>query len=206
MKELRLGEELREEIEALRGLDSEAFEQIAAIATAQLRSDAPGAKAQYRKWKMFWLVGMACIVCSAGGDTVALNFGAQSVVAPLSSLTLVANAIIARAMHGELMTNRDYAATGLIIIGCVLSVAFAQHKDTLYCAEIIWNQFSTAGVIIYLLLICIVVFAGMLFSKWAERVRTELGADWRSISSGASCTASRTLQCRVFAGPSLCSS
>lgn len=45
MKELRLGEELRAEIEALRGLDSEAFEQIAAIAAAQLRSDAPGAKA-----------------------------------------------------------------------------------------------------------------------------------------------------------------
>ena len=45
MKELRLEEELRAEIEALRGLDSEAFEQIAAIAAAQLRSDAPGAKA-----------------------------------------------------------------------------------------------------------------------------------------------------------------
>ena len=152
-------------------------QKLALMRSAKIDPDAPGAKAQYRKWKMFWLVGMACIVCSAGGDTVALNFGAQSVVAPLSSLTLVANAIIARAMHGELMTNRDYAATGLIIIGCVLSVAFAQHKDTLYCAEIIWNQFSTAGVIIYLLLICIVVFAGMLFSKWAERVRTELGAD-----------------------------
>ena len=45
MKELRLGEELRAEIEALRGLDSEAFEQVAAIAAAQLRSGAPGAKA-----------------------------------------------------------------------------------------------------------------------------------------------------------------
>ena len=42
MKELRLGEELRAEIEALRGLDSEAFEQVAAIAAAQLRSGAPG--------------------------------------------------------------------------------------------------------------------------------------------------------------------
>jgi hypothetical protein len=152
-------------------------QKLALMRSAKIDPDAPDAKSQYRKWKLFWLVGMACIVCSAGGDTVALNFGAQSVVAPLSSLTLVANAIIARAMHGELMTNRDYAATGLIIIGCVLSVAFAQHKDTLYCAEVIWNQFSTAGVIIYLLIICIVVFAGMLFSKWAERVRTELGAD-----------------------------
>ena len=45
MKELRLGEELRAEIEALRGLDSEAFEQVANIAAAQLRSGAPGAKA-----------------------------------------------------------------------------------------------------------------------------------------------------------------
>eukprot|EP00946_MAST-07B_sp_MAST-7B-sp1_P003759 g3759.t1 len=152
-------------------------QKLALMRSAKIDPEAPNAKSQYRKWKLFWLVGMACIVCSAGGDTIALNFGAQSVVAPLSSLTLVANAIIARAMHGELMTNRDYAATGLIIIGCVLSVAFAQHKDTLYCAEIIWNQFSTAGVIAYLVIIIGIVFGGMLFSKWAERVRTELGAD-----------------------------
>ena len=42
MKERRLGEELWAEIKALRGLDSEAFEQVAAIAAAQLRSGAPG--------------------------------------------------------------------------------------------------------------------------------------------------------------------
>ena len=152
-------------------------QKLALVKSAKIDPDDPQAKSKYRKWKLFWLVGMACIVTSAGGDTVALNFGAQSVVAPLSSLTLVANAFIAKAMHGEEMTRRDYMATGLIIIGCVLSVAFAQHKDTLYCAEIIWNQFSEPGVIVYLLLIIAVVFAGMLFSKWAERVRTELGPD-----------------------------
>ena len=45
MKEMRLGQELKADLEVLRALDGEAFEQVASIAATQLRSGAPGAKA-----------------------------------------------------------------------------------------------------------------------------------------------------------------
>jgi len=73
------------------------------------------------------------------------------------------------------MTTRDYFATALIMIGCVLSVAFASHKDTTYCPEIIWNQFNQLGVILYFITIAILVLSLMLFSRWAERVENDLG-------------------------------
>ena len=78
-------------------------------------------------------------------------------------------------LSGEIMTTRDYFATALIMIGCVLSVAFASHKDTTYCPEIIWNQFNQLGVILYFITIAILVLSLLLFSRWAERVENDLG-------------------------------
>jgi uncharacterized membrane protein len=151
------------------------LQKLSLMKQAKIDPDSPGAKREIKKWQIVWLVGMSGIVISAGGDTVALIFGSQSLVAPLSSLTLVANAIIANLMHGEVMTKRDYYATILIMAGCVLSVAFASHKDTTYCPEIIWNQFNQLSVILYFSIIVVVVLGLMLFSRWAERVATDLG-------------------------------
>ena len=44
---------------------------------------------------------MTMIVLAAVFDFVALAFGPQSVIAPIGSLTMVANAVIAPWMHGE---------------------------------------------------------------------------------------------------------
>jgi magnesium transporter len=153
------------------------LQKLSLVKQSRIDPNSPGAKAEIRKWVIVWFMGMSGIVISAFGDTVALEFGSQSLVAPLSSLTLVANALIAKQMHGEIMTNRDYFATALIMVGCVLSVAFASHKDTTYCPEIIWNQFNQIGVLIYFAIIAVVVLGLMLFSRWAERVETDLGTD-----------------------------
>tara|TARA_B100000780_G_scaffold236557_1_gene177394 strand:- start:881 stop:1579 length:699 start_codon:yes stop_codon:yes gene_type:complete len=153
------------------------LQKLSLVKQAKIDPNSPGAKEEIRKWVIVWFIGMSGIVVSALGDTVALWFGSQSLVAPLSSLTLVANALIAKAMHGEIMTNRDYFATALIMCGCVLSVAFASHKDTVYCPEIIWNQFNQIGVLCYFACIGIGVFSLMVFSRWAERVEQDLGSD-----------------------------
>lgn len=54
---------------------------------------------------------------------------AQSIVAPMASLTLVANVIFAPLIHGERVTRSMLVWTGVIIMGCALSVVFAQHQD-----------------------------------------------------------------------------
>lgn len=47
----------------------------------------------------------------------ALGFGAQSIVGPLGSVTLVSNTVIAPAFLGERITMRDIVATFLITAG-----------------------------------------------------------------------------------------
>lgn len=70
MKELQLGRELKEDLEVLRALDGEAFEQVASIAAAQLHSGAPGGKA----------------IKSAAAT---LNLGAEELSAALEALSFV---------------------------------------------------------------------------------------------------------------------
>lgn len=57
------------------------------------------------------------------------SLAAQSIVAPMASLTLVANVIFAPLIHGERVTRGMLGWTGVIIMGCALSVVFAQHQD-----------------------------------------------------------------------------
>lgn len=55
-------------------------------------------------------------------------------MAPLGSLTLVANVVLAPLMQKEQISRQDLFATGLIVGGCSLAVAFASHKD---CCELL---------------------------------------------------------------------
>ncbi len=59
----------------------------------------------------------------------------QSIVAPLGSLTLVSNVILAPLLLKEKVTRRDIFCTVAIVIGSVLSVAFASHNDVNYSIE-----------------------------------------------------------------------
>lgn len=54
---------------------------------------------------------------------------AQSLVAPLGSLTLVANVLMAPWVLKETVTARDLKSTALIVLGCILAVAFASHSS-----------------------------------------------------------------------------
>lgn len=79
-----------------------------------------------------WIAGLWMIIFGSIADFAALAFGAQSIIAPLGSLTLVSNVFFAPCLLGETLTPRDIWATVVIIFGCVLAVIFASHKDTIY--------------------------------------------------------------------------
>lgn len=79
-----------------------------------------------------WITGVGLLVLGAIGDFVALGFAAQSIVAPLGSLTLVVNMFIARWMHGEKVTPLGIVATICIVAGSFIAIAFADHSDFTY--------------------------------------------------------------------------
>lgn len=76
-----------------------------------------------------WLSGY--VVNSLGGllNTVGLRYAAQSLIAPLSSWALVANALCATYVLGERLELRDAIPMSLIAIGNILAVASANHSE-----------------------------------------------------------------------------
>lgn len=76
-----------------------------------------------------WIAGLLLTVVASVADFIALGLAAQSVIAPLGSLTLVANAVFAPLLLGERFTRRDALSTAFIVAGTVLTVSFASHDD-----------------------------------------------------------------------------
>lgn len=77
-----------------------------------------------------WLFGYA--INSAGGllNTIGLRFAAQTLLAPLSSMALVSNALFATVLLGERLSfSSDALPMVLIPIGNILAVAAANHDD-----------------------------------------------------------------------------
>ena len=85
-------------------------------------------------WNMFGTLPLAPLANHPRGGgglsllLILVQKSAPSIVAPLGSLTLVANVLIAPCMLGERVTRRDLFATGVIMFGCILAVAFAEHE------------------------------------------------------------------------------
>lgn len=76
-----------------------------------------------------WFCGYG--VNSLGGvlNTAGLRFAAQSLIAPLSSMALVANAVCATYVLGERLAVRDVFPMLLIAVGNILAVACANHSE-----------------------------------------------------------------------------
>ena len=129
-----------------------------------------------RKNRAIWVCGLLCIIMGSVGDFGALAFGAQSLIAPLSSLALVANIVIATGMHGEEFSKRDGGCTLVIISGCVVSVIFAQQDDVQYSTECLFTLFAEPGALCYFIFIICAITGGVLFVKWIERVLESYGA------------------------------
>ena len=62
------------------------------------------------------------------GDLVAFGFAAQSLLAPLGGSTIVFNALMAPCFVGEVVSVTDIFATGVILVGCTLTVNRSIHR------------------------------------------------------------------------------
>ena len=131
---------------------------------------------QKKKFKYYWVLGFGGIIAGSVCDFGALAFGAQSVVAPLGSLTLVANIIFAQIMHGEKVTKRDIIVTAFIIFGCVLSVAFASHKNEICDISQLLALYVTSTFGIYAAVVLGIIFTSLFYIRYMERVLQYYGS------------------------------
>lgn len=80
-----------------------------------------------------WLIGMAVIVVDAIGDFVFIGMAPQSMLAPLGSLSLGFNVILAPFFHREeRVTRTTVLATAVIYVGSIISVLYAASSNPSY--------------------------------------------------------------------------
>jgi hypothetical protein len=108
-----------------------------------------------------WLTGLGLVILGSIFDFAALGFAPQSVVAPLGSLTLVANVFFAPLLLNETSTRKDMLATFVIISGSVLSVIFSSHEDPTYQIETLFGLFLKVRFLVYGVVVS--VYMGVLF-------------------------------------------
>ncbi|XJO74685.1 hypothetical protein BDV3_005470 [Batrachochytrium dendrobatidis] len=82
-----------------------------------------------------WMLGMLVFIIGNFLNFIALQFAAQSLVAPLGSISLVVNVIIAPLLNNEKWTYKDVVGVILIVGGSSMVVAFAgvSGKDYNLC-------------------------------------------------------------------------
>jgi uncharacterized membrane protein len=129
-------------------------------------------KREYYKSSL-WIIGLMMIILGSIADFAALAFGAQSIIAPLGSLTLVSNVFFAPCMLGETLTHRDLLATLAIVAGATIAVIFASHKDTIYGLNDLLGFYEKPRFGLYA--IFILVWIGILWTaiKYMETLRRE---------------------------------
>ena len=96
-----------------------------------------------------WLLGMLLVVVGSIGDFAALSLAAQSIVAPIGSVTLVANVFFAHYWLKESLSYIEVVGTALIVGGSVTAVAFGDHSETAYDIHAILRFFYGTTFIVY---------------------------------------------------------
>jgi drug/metabolite transporter (DMT)-like permease len=139
-----------------------------------MRSQKPAPKIP---WKLVWIVGIIAIVVGSVCDFLALGFGDQILVTPLTSMSLVWNLIFASIIQKEKISVMDGVWTAVIIAGCVLTVVFASHENTSYSADQLFAFYGDTPFIVFAVLVVLVLIALGVFGKWADRVERRQGTN-----------------------------
>ena len=127
-----------------------------------------------RSWQLYWYLGVALVVFGSVGDLAALSISPQSLIAPLGSLTLVSNVIVAPLLLKErVQLWPDIAATLIIVVGSSVAVAFADHSNSIYPAQRLFGFYHQPHFAIYAALTSTYILAGYLFIVHMQRVERE---------------------------------
>ena len=96
-----------------------------------------------------WILGMSLVILGALLDVASYGFAPQSLLAPMATLTLVFNTLLAPKFLGEQLSNRDIGATGVIVAGTVVVIAFSPHATPEYTVDDLRELYFRLIVLVY---------------------------------------------------------
>jgi len=127
-----------------------------------------------------WLLGLAMVTFGSLGDFAALGLAAQSIVAPIGSVTLVANILFAHYWLKEKLARRDILGTVLIIAGSTTAVAFGDHTEVSYSLDDLKSYYTRSGFVFYGFIVVGCIIAGYMFVKKVQPIKVALNAAIKS--------------------------
>lgn len=100
--------------------------------------------------KLIWISGLAMMVGGAILDFVAFGFAAQSLIAPLGSVTLLCNVVLSPLLLGEKVAMTDWISAAIIAAGCTLAISFGDHETKTYKFDELMDLYDNEAVQAYL--------------------------------------------------------
>lgn len=139
-----------------------------------------------------WWIGLALVILGALGDFIALGIAAQSIVAPIGAMTLVANIVFAHYWLKEQLPRKDLFATASIITGSIVCAVTGDHTETTYSLEELLSFYGQAGFIVYAIFVVSFVCGLYALSKKIEPIKRNLNVairayDQAKASGSSSC-------------------
>ena len=123
-----------------------------------------------------WLLGCALVLLAVLLSLASSAFTAQSILAPLSSFSLIVNMAASALLLGERVTRVDVLSCLLIVAGSVLSVVFGDHTDPAFTNSGLQSTFLTLDALLYAGLsttFCLGVYAALRYQSSAARAQPE---------------------------------
>jgi len=132
----------------------------------------------------YWVVGLVLLVAVPFPlDMVAFTLAPQSLVVPLTGVTLVLNQVVAPWLLNEKLTRLDWIGTGIICCGIVCATAFGTHCSYTYTLQQIVDLFEeTVFIVCEVGWVILCIFCSMWVLGGAEMYYTDQGPIDRSRS------------------------
>eukprot|EP00887_Chlorella_sp_A99_P005493 scaffold1.g5493.t1 len=124
----------------------------------------PGLFTSPARWWRFrgcklWSLGTVLFLGGNVANFGSLAFAAQSLIAALGSVQLIANLFLSRWVSRETVSLRIWLATAIIVAGGVLLVAFGNHESPTYTVQDLLALYSGASYIAYMCVGCVLCIA-----------------------------------------------
>jgi uncharacterized membrane protein len=132
----------------------------------------------YLKNPYFWLAQ----ILTVGGnllDFTSLYFASPSIIAPIATLVLFFNLLIAHHIFKEKIIMDDVLATSIIILGSVVAVIFGDHTDRQYTLEILKTNWMNQTFLIYYC--CLMLAFIVLFVNVKHILKLNIVSEYQSI-------------------------
>lgn len=127
----------------------------------------------YYKQPYYWM-GFFLVALGSFGDFSALGFAAQSVVAPIGSLTLVANILFGHYFLKERLGRSDLIGTMLICVGAALSVSFGSHEETEFDSKALRALYGQLAFQIYAVFVGVLLITLYAIIRFVEPMKQKL--------------------------------